>query len=145
VAAARVEALRDFLAERLGAGLNGEPPKPILEVDGALQPGAATAELLRQVERLGPFGSGNAEPRFVLPAARLAAAEPVGEAHIRCVVAGSDGARLRAIAFRSFGTDLGRALLGAGGTALHLAGHLRANRWNGREEVQLLIEDAAPA
>ena len=145
VAAARVEALRDFLAERLGAGLNGEPPKPILEVDGALQPGAATAELLRQVERLGPFGSGNAEPRFVLPAARLAAAEPVGEAHIRCVVAGSDGARLRAIAFRSFGTDLGRALLGAAGTALHLAGHLRANRWNGREEVQLLIEDAAPA
>ena len=145
VAAARVEALRDFLAERLGAGLNGEPPKPILEVDGALQPGAATAELLRQVERLGPFGSGNAEPRFVLPAARLAAAEPVGEAHIRCVVAGSDGARLKAIAFRSFGTDLGRALLGAAGTALHLAGHLRANRWNGREEVQLLIEDAAPA
>lgn len=145
VAGTGLEALRGFLAERLGAGLNGEPPQPLLDMDGVLQPGAATPELLALLERLAPYGSGNAEPRFALPAVRVLQAEPAGEAHIRCVIAGSDGRRLKAIAFRSLATELGRLLLTPGGPALHLAGHLRLNRWQGREEVQLLIEDGAPA
>jgi single-stranded-DNA-specific exonuclease len=110
-----------------------------------LQAGAATVELLHLVERLGPFGSGNAEPRFALPAARVLHAQPAGETHIRGTLAGSDGARLKAVAFRSLGSELGRALLTPGGPALHLAGHLRLDRWQGREEVQLSIDDAAPA
>ena len=145
VAGGRLDDLRAFLAERLGAGLNGEPPQAVLDVDGALQTGAATAELLGLLERLAPFGSGNAEPRFVLPAVRIVYADPVGEDHIRCVIAGSDGSRLKAMAFRCRESELGRALLMASGSALHLAGHLRLNRWQGREEVQLLIEDGAPA
>jgi len=28
---------------------------------------------------------------------------------------------------------------------LHLAGHLRADHWQGRDDVQLLIDDAAVA
>src|SRR6516162_10175483 len=145
VAGSRLEALREFLAERLGAGLNGEPPRQVLELDGALLPGAATAELLMLLERLAPYGSGNAEPRFALPSLRVLQAEPLGEAHIRCTLAGSDGSRLRAVAFRSLATELGRALLTPAGPALHLAGHFRINRWQGRAEVQLLIEDGAPA
>ena len=30
------------------------------------------------------------------------------------------------------------------GEALHIAGHLRADRWMGRLECQLMIDDAAP-
>jgi len=141
----QVDALRDFLAERLGDGLNGEPPQPILDLDAALQPGGATSELLRQVERLGPFGSGNAEPRFAITAARIARADPAGEAHVRCIVSGADGGRLKAMAFRSLENGLGRALMQRAGPALHLAGHLRADRWNGREDVQFMIDDAAVA
>ena len=84
----------------------------------------ATPELIAQLERLAPFGSGNAEPRFALPAMRVIRADRAGEAHVRCILAGSDGARLKAIAFRSLENGLGRALLQPSGPALHLAGHL---------------------
>ncbi len=145
VESGKLEALREFLSARLGAGFNGEQPQPTLDLDGALQPGGATADLMRLIERLGPFGSGNAEPRFALTAARIVRADPAGEAHVRCVITGADGGRLKAIAFRSLENELGRALLQRAGPALHLAGHLRADRWQGRDEVQLLIDDAAVA
>jgi single-stranded-DNA-specific exonuclease len=130
---------------RLSAGLNGEAPRPTLDLDAALQPGAATPELIAQLDRLAPFGSGNAEPRFALPAMRVMRADRAGEAHVRCILAGGDGARLKAIAFRSLENALGRALLQPSGPALHLAGHLRADRWQGRNAVQFLIEDGAVA
>ncbi len=34
-------------------------------------------------------------------------------------------------------------LLANRGGTLHLAGHLRADRWNGRDDVQFVIDDAA--
>ena len=59
-------------------------------------------------------------------------------------LAGGDGTVLDAIAFRAVGTPLGEGLLAARGRALHVAGRLRQDDWNGRIRVQLEIEDAAP-
>ena len=52
-------------------------------------------------------------------------------------------APLKAIAFRCLDNTLGTALLDRGGALLHLAGHLRADTWNGRTGVQFMIDDAA--
>jgi single-stranded-DNA-specific exonuclease len=60
------------------------------------------------------------------------------------VLEGSDGARVKGIAFRSAENELGRLLLQARNAGpLHVAGHLRVDRWQGQERVQLTIEDAA--
>jgi single-stranded-DNA-specific exonuclease len=56
---------------------------------------------------------------------------------------GPDGGRTKAIAFRAACEDLGRALLAGRGAALHIAGRLKLDSWQGREQVQIQIEDAA--
>jgi single-stranded-DNA-specific exonuclease len=145
VEAARLEALRAFLEERLGAALAAADYRASLGFDGAVQPSAATAELVRALEACGPFGTGNPEPCFAVPAARIAHAAEVGKGHVRCVLTGSDGGRLKGIAFRALDGPLGPVLLRAGGTPIHVAGKLRLDSWAGPNAVQLVIEDAAPA
>ena len=146
VAADKLDALREFLIERLGDGLDHERLVPELRVDAVLSLGAAQAELIGHVERLAPFGAGNPEPRFVLPGVRVVHTEAVGNGHLRCTLADPlDTARLRAIAFRAAGTPLGQFLAETRGATVHIAGYLRRDGWRGGEAVQLLIYDAAPA
>jgi single-stranded-DNA-specific exonuclease len=116
-----------------------------LVVDAVVSPAGASASLAGEIARAGPFGAGNQEPILALPDVRVVFADTVGKDHVRLRLAGSDGARLDAISFRSAETDLGRALLGARGTRIHAAGRLRAEEWNGRARVQLHLDDAAPA
>jgi single-stranded-DNA-specific exonuclease len=143
VAERNLGALREFLDLRLARQIAASGYRPALGFDGTLQPGAADAELVRLLERLGPFGVGNAEPRFALPAVSVEGARVVGETHVSCRLRGSDGARLKAIAFRALDGELGPRLLKTGGLPLHVAGKLRPDSWTGPDAVQLFIEDAA--
>jgi single-stranded-DNA-specific exonuclease len=135
---------RHFLSARVGGVTDGVDLTPELGIDGLLQIAAVTPELCTMLGGLGPFGAGNAEPRFVLANTRVVKADVVGTNHVRCILAAGAGAeRLKAIAFRALDSDLGQALLQSGGRALHVAGHLRADTWQGRNGVQLMLEDAA--
>lgn len=150
VEAAKLEALRAFLVARTAELLGESEPVPELAIDGALAAGAATPDLAALIDRVGPFGTGNAEPRFVFPNLRVVRADIVGQEHVRCILAdGAGTARLKGIAFRVLsqerGDGLGKALLNARGAGFHVAGHLRADNWQGRNGVQLLIDDAALA
>lgn len=148
VAAERLAELTAFLDSRLARRLAEIDYQPSLGIDGALKPKAASLELLEQLERCGPFGVGNAQPRFALPSVRVAKASVVGENHVRCFLGegggASGGGSLKGIAFRALDSDLGPALLQTAGLPLHVAGRLQVDRWGGRESVQFIIEDAAP-
>ena len=144
VEAGKLDTLREFIAARIDHHFDGPPPRAVLELDGTLQPRGASPDFARMLDRLAPFGAGNPEPRFVLSGVRVAVADIVGANHVRCVVEGSDGARVKAVAFRAAETELGRALRGGrNGPPLHIAGHLRLDSWQGQERVQMTIEDAA--
>lgn len=144
VAEDRIDAFADFVAERLAPAVAAAGGVPPLTIDATLAADGATRELLAHFERLAPFGVGNAEPRLALSAARIGFVDPVGEQHLRVAIPLERGGRLKAIAFRAVGQPLGNALVAHRGGALHLAGHLRADRWNGRDDVQFVIDDAAP-
>jgi len=135
---------RRFLAGRLADQVGDGGLMPRLMLDGAVSPQGLSVALAAQMETLGPFGSGNSEPRFVVPEAKIVEAKIVGTHHVSCAIGREDGRRVKAIAFRAADEPMGRALLAAkGGVPIHLAGKLKIDRWQGREAPQFIIEDAA--
>lgn len=135
--------LTQFLDERIAPQLGAAPPVRELGIDAALAPAAATQELISMIERVGPFGAGNAQPRFALTGVRVSYAQPVGEGHVRCTLVGAERGRVDAIAFRANQSELGPALLDPARPVLHVAGALKIDRFGGRETVRLQIDDAA--
>jgi single-stranded-DNA-specific exonuclease len=140
----KLEELTDFLATHISRQLDGLTLTASMSFDGALSPAGATPDIIEMLNRAGPFGSGNPRPRFVIPQARIVDSGIVGKDHVRCILTGADGTgRLKAIAFRSVATPLGRALLDTRGLPLHVAGNLRVDEWQGRVSAQLFIDDVA--
>lgn len=137
--------LARFLDDRIAPQLGAAPAVRELGIDAALAPAAATQDLVTMIERAGPFGAGNALPRFALPGVRVNYAQPVGEGHVRCTLVGQERGRIEAIAFRAAQTAVGPALLDMAKPILHVAGALRIDRYNGRESVRLQIDDVASA
>ncbi|MBC8339118.1 MAG: single-stranded-DNA-specific exonuclease RecJ [Rhodospirillales bacterium] len=137
--------LQAFLNERVGTAVREGGIKPSLYLDGAMKAAAANMEFLEKLTDVAPFGSGNPEPRFVIPSATLSYAAVVGDKHVRGFISNEGGGRLAAISFNSLDTPLGQALLKSDGAPLHIAGRVRPNTWQGRTSPQLHIDDAAPA
>ena len=136
-----MERLSDLLA-RQGACEAG--PRD-LQLDGLLMPGAVSPELISQIETAGPFGAGAPAPRFAFPDSAIGFAKRVGSNHLKVSLTDGIGARLDAIAFGAFDTELGQSLENHGGRRFHIAGRVELNRWGGREIPQLRLEDASPA
>lgn len=138
----KLDGLVAFLETRMSAEVSAASESRALRLDGALAARGASRELYEMLEQAGPYGAGNPEPRFAVPSMRVAHADIVGKGHVRCMLTGEDGARLKAIAFRAAETPLGQALLDRGTGLIHVAGRLKADDWQGRRGIQLTLEDA---
>ncbi len=144
---ARLDDFHAFLNERLAAAA-ALPAAADLTIEGTLAVPGATTELAQNLGRLAPFGAGNEEPVLVLQRARVLRADRVGRegTAIRSFVEGEGGGpRLKAMLFRARDGALADTLLNSGGMPLHLAGHLRAEEWNGVVNPGFVVTDAAPA
>jgi single-stranded-DNA-specific exonuclease len=136
-------AFRAYLEEALASSVEVARRDRALLIDGAVSAGAVNVAQCELLTRAGPYGAGNPEPVLAMPAHTLSFADPVGENHIRARFRSGDGKFVNAIAFRAAGTPLGRALFDARGRALHAAGTLSVDRWQGEERVQMRLIDVA--
>ncbi|MDB5431226.1 MAG: recJ [Caulobacter sp.] len=139
---ALVPELREFLSERLAAEMVVATEQDAVEIDALLGVEAANRNLYKDFQRLAPFGPGNPEPMFALGNVRVERPMALKGGHIRMTLMDESGRRLKAVAWRAGETDLGRRLL-AGGGSLHVVGKLKPDDWQGRESVELEIEDVA--
>lgn len=140
----KAEALHVTLSARIKDATVRARVNAGLEIDGALTPASINDELLALLERAGPYGQGNPTPRFVFPAHRVKFAKIVAEAHVRCTFESGDGSRIEGVAFRAVGQPLGDLLLNSvNAMPIHVAGTVKRDTWQGREKIEVMIEDAA--
>lgn len=137
--------LRAFFEERAAGVVDELRASDGLRIDAAVSADGATLELCEMLERAGPYGTGHSQPILALPRHTILDAAGVGTAHVRVNLRSDAGGRLQAIAFRAADNDLGRFLFENRGQAVHLAGTLSINHWNGSRRAQFRILDAAPA
>lgn len=135
--------VEQFLQDQLSPAARSIGESAHLDIDATLLASGATPELMDLIERVSPFGQGNAEARFALPSHRVKFSKTIADAHIRVVLEGGDGSRVEGVAFRAVGQPLGDLLTSSAGMPLHVAGHLRRDTWGGRERIEMQIEDAA--
>ncbi len=145
IAKERVEDFRGFLEATLAEKVAEARACQALFIDAALTAAGATPALMKALEQAGPFGAGNAEPVFVLPAHRLLdVCEAGNNGHVRFRAQAGDGAKIDGVAFRATAQLLECALRSARGAHVHLAGTLALDQWGGTERVQLRLLDLAP-
>lgn len=135
---------RAYLADALSHDVAAARAATALKIDAALTARGASIDLVKDLERAGPYGAGNPGPIFAFPAHRAKFAQVVGKGgHISFALVSEDGARLKAIAFRAASTAIGDTLLRGADSALHFAGSLGIDHYQGREQVQFRLIDLA--
>lgn len=140
----RLNALAEFLDNRLGAAVTAAQASQSLQLDLAVAPGGLVPPLVETLESAGPYGMGWPGPRVAVGPVRLVKADLVGKDHVRLIVRGDDGASFKAVAFRQAETELGQALLNrAQGRRFWLAGRAKIDDWGSRPAAELHIDDAA--
>ena len=141
------DAFRDYLNQRIAKEVAEMAVVPRLKLDGVLQVSGATIELIETLDRLAPFGAGNATPKFMLQSVKIIKPRIVGQDHVSCQLSSDTGGNwIKAIAFRVADQPLGDLLLSANhGLPIHVVGKLQVDNWQGRQSVQIIIEDGAAA
>ncbi|MBD3762733.1 single-stranded-DNA-specific exonuclease RecJ [Rhizorhabdus sp.] len=139
-----IDALADFLDERLAVDVARSRDDRALLLDAVVAPGGVTPSLVEALEAGGPYGAGWPAPRIAAGAVRVIKSDVVGQGHVRTIVSGRDGRSIKTIAFRAADNPLGQALLGAGpDRTLWIAGRPKIDDWGSRPAAELHVEDAA--
>jgi len=141
-----LEAFREFINGRLASNVEKARGEKALLLDALLAPGGVAGALCDALDAAGPYGAGWPGPRVAAGPVRLLKTGIVGESHVRGIATGDDGKSFKFIAFRSLGSELGRALLeSTPDRRWWLAGTIKRDEWNGGNAAEMHVEDAAPA
>jgi single-stranded-DNA-specific exonuclease len=128
--------------ERLGAlvleRIGPEGFLRTLSVDGSVTLDELTLDLVEKIEKLGPFGQGNPEPRLGARDLSVVSSRIVGNNHLKLRLRQQSGVSRDAIAFKR-GHLLGKQI--RDGVRLAAVFTPRLNAWNGTTTVELEIKD----
>ncbi|MCZ8514621.1 single-stranded-DNA-specific exonuclease RecJ [Paenibacillus filicis] len=140
---------RDRLAElqermcRLAAEwLGPEDWIPMIQADMRCDWGDVGLESIRQLELLGPFGSGNPSPKFVFSGLSLKELRTMGKEQQHLKLSLKGGADEAAAAVDAVGFNKGAlAEWISPHAALDVLGELSLNEWNGVRRPQIMMQD----
>ena len=137
----KIEELSDFFENQLSNSQSKVTDEKMIYVDSLISSSGINLEVYDEIEKLGPFGSDNFEPNFVVKNSLLASVKQIGENHLKCLIKTPEGGFIEAMAFRSLSTPLGDEIQKNKGNSVSLLGKIKINEWGGRRTPQLHIED----
>ena len=136
----KLEDFRRALQEVADTHISNEMLIPQLEVEEEIELKMVTADLLREIQSLAPFGTGNHRPVLACRGVKLVSSRVVGKngKHLRIMV-GDGTSNIEGIGF-----NLGPLYdLVSSSNLLDLAFCLDINDWN--NQLQLVLKDLSPA
>ncbi len=128
------EQLKEALKAAMhSSGLEPELLLPTLTIDAVLKPADLSLDLWQAISALEPFGQENKEPLFSLTMQTLEGIRCVGEdgKHMQCRIAGK----------KAVGFSLGKYADALMSEPVDIAFHIAKDTWNGRHDVQIVIND----
>ena len=129
--------LRDALERTMANMASSGTPVPTLTIDGPLPFRKISRAMVLEMNLLQPFGEENPEPLFVADDVRVISSKTLSGGHRRMTLQQGEGPGYQAIHFNPPPHT-------ANLDYFHrVAFRLQMNRWNGRESIQLMIEDVA--
>jgi single-stranded-DNA-specific exonuclease len=143
IAEANVEAFRAEFCEHAAAGITDADRDGELLIDAETPLSALTMQTVNQIERLAPFGAGNARP--TLSTTGVSLVEPpkrIGNGHHLSLRLRQHGISLRGVAF---GQGDWAEPMAANGHELVIAYRPVINHFRGRHSVELHLTDWRPA
>ncbi|MBP0615238.1 single-stranded-DNA-specific exonuclease RecJ [Jiella mangrovi] len=141
----RLGDLRAHLEASAGTDVAELRNSDVLKIDGTISAAGLSVQLCEMLEKAGPFGAGHEPPVLAVARHRIVDARIVGNGHVAVRLMGEDGVKMRAIAFKAAGSELGDLLHAGQGRPLHVAGSASADHFRGEQEVSFRIHDAALA
>ena len=145
ISASKIDVFTAFMNAELEEDVATARKNAALKIDAVLTPAAISNVTMDEIARVGPYGAGNPQPLFAFADMRITYAERVRGGHVRCAFEDAGGVRIAGIAFRADESGIADLLLSPKSPIVHVAGRLKRDNWNGRERIDLQVQDLALA
>ena len=139
----KLKDLEEYLKTHMAGAVVEAHKNKQFRLDGVVSIGGANVALLEALDAIGPFGAGNANPRFAIADVTIVKVDRVGADHVRAIIKGRDGASMKVMCFRQADEPMGQMLLKGIGQRFHVAGRLKIDDWSGVAKVEMTLEDLA--
>jgi len=114
-----------------------------LYLDSIISPTALNEDFYNEINFLGPFGSGNTEPKFVIEDIKVISSSVIANHHIKSILLARNGFVFKGFAWNAINTPLELYLSKNNRKKINIAGKMRVNDWKGKREVEFNIEDVS--
>ena len=114
-------------------------------LDTIIAPSALNENFYKEINILGPFGSGNTEPKFLLENIKVISSKIINNDHIVSVLSGNDGFIFKGFTWNGANGPLEPYLNKKNKRKINIVGKMRLNEWQGRKNIEFIIEDISLA
>mgnify|MGYP003332463847 FL=1 len=139
----KIDELKRFLISKFKSSKPNFVQNNFIEIDSILSANAVNEKTYEVVSKLGPFGSGNSEPKFIVEDLSMIKINFENDFLLKALFKNSSGLYLHGVCFKNNKEKVIDYLKNFKNHKFHLAGKLSCNDWNKQRVIEFIIEDVS--